>query len=245
LRRRLEALRRDFEKAADSFLEQARKEINERVRSSKGKTSIEVGSKFSADFRKEKENLLANLERALGLTPVPSNSPIESLTVGSRIELPTLGVSGEIVRMDEKKGKLQIVSSGKRITLDLVNVRRLLLESTQTEGTAATRLSTAAARKKAMLGKELDATVVSRMLTTAQQLDLHGHTKEEALPKLEKFISDAIYQDFDTVMVMHGVGSGALRAFVRDYLKRSEYVATCRDASTEEGGKGTTIVELK
>ena len=47
------------------------------------------------------------------------------------------------------------------------------------------------------------------------------------------------------MMIMHGVGSGKLRAFVRDYLMRSEHVKSFRDASTEEGGKGTTIVELK
>jgi len=247
LRKRMEALRRDFEAVADAFLAEARKEISQRLRSSKGRTGLEVGSRFSADFRKQKENLLANLEESLGLTPPSAGSPSANLTAGTYLQLPTLGIAGEVLRIDEKKDKLQVLSQGKRITLSLVEVRKLLLEAAQLkdarEGIPHTPEITA--RERAKLGSQLDASAVSRQLTTAHQLDLHGHTREEALPKLEKFISDAIYRDFDTVMIMHGVGTGALRAFVHDYLKRSEYVDSFRDASTQEGGKGTTIVDLK
>lgn len=247
LRRRLESLRRDFEEAADSFLEHARKEINERIRTGKRRTPLEVGSKFAADFRKQKQNLLVNLEQALGLTPASAASLVDELAAGAHLQLPSLGIAGKIVRIDEKKGKLQVLAHGKRITLDLVDVRKLLLEAVQIRGARTGILETpeAVSRERAKLGSQLDAGVASRQLTTAHQLDLHGHTKEEALPKLEKFISDAIYHDFDTVMIMHGVGSGALRAFIHDHLRRSEYVKAFRDASTEEGGKGTTIVELK
>ncbi len=79
----------------------------------------------------------------------------------------------------------------------------------------------------------------------AYQLDLHGHTTEEALPKLEKLVSDAILKDLDKVGIMHGVGTGVLKKFVREWLRSSRDIASFRDATAEEGGKGITVATLK
>jgi len=95
------------------------------------------------------------------------------------------------------------------------------------------------------LGAELDAENTGELFSTAQQLDLHGHTKEEALPKLEKFISDALLNNFDKVMIMHGIGTGALRSFIHGWLRQCNEVASFREALPAEGGKGITIAELK
>ena len=50
------------------------------------------------------------------------------------------------------------------------------------------------------------------------ELDLHGTRVEEALDRIDGFLSEATVAGLSSVRVMHGVGSGALRSAIREYL---------------------------
>lgn len=75
-------------------------------------------------------------------------------------------------------------------------------------------------------------------------LDLHGLRSEEAVEKLDKFISDALINGFDEVKVYHGIGTGKLAFAVREFLKSHPSVVSFGDASIYDGGFGATIVKL-
>ena len=49
----------------------------------------------------------------------------------------------------------------------------------------------------------------------------------------------------ETVHVLHGHGSGALKSAIREHLSRSPYVAKARGAQSHEGGDGVTVVTLR
>jgi DNA mismatch repair protein MutS2 len=66
----------------------------------------------------------------------------------------------------------------------------------------------------------------------------------EALPRLEEFLDRAVLDHQATVRVIHGMGTGALRRAVREFLSDSPYCASFTEASRAEGGGGATIVEL-
>lgn len=77
------------------------------------------------------------------------------------------------------------------------------------------------------------------------EIQLLGQTVEEALQTLDKYLDDAVLAGIATVRIVHGKGTGALRAAVSQYLKRDPRVKTFRLGTFGEGDSGVTIAELK
>ena len=76
------------------------------------------------------------------------------------------------------------------------------------------------------------------------QIDVRGKRAVEALPEIEKFLSDAVASNLYTLTILHGKGTGALRLAIGELLLNSHFVESYRDGLTEEGGTGVTIVSL-
>ena len=68
---------------------------------------------------------------------------------------------------------------------------------------------------------------------------------EEALDALDKFIDDALYASLDSVEVIHGYGTLALRNMVIDYAKSHKEIKGYRSGEEHEGGRGVTVITLK
>ena len=79
----------------------------------------------------------------------------------------------------------------------------------------------------------------------SKEIDLRGKNSEEALEQIERYLEDAHLANVDSVRIIHGKGTGALRLAVRNYLNGHYYVKSFRDGYLEEGGHGVTVVELK
>ena len=76
------------------------------------------------------------------------------------------------------------------------------------------------------------------------ELDLHGHTVDEALTKLNKYIYQSYMGGMIAVRINHGYGTGTLRRAVQKELKCNSLVNTIRSGGYGEGGEGVTIAEL-
>ena len=79
----------------------------------------------------------------------------------------------------------------------------------------------------------------------AAELDLRGMETLEAIPVLERYIDSAVMGKLETVTIIHGKGTGALRAAVQQTLKRNKFVKSFRLGRYGEGESGVTVVELK
>jgi DNA mismatch repair protein MutS2 len=89
-------------------------------------------------------------------------------------------------------------------------------------------------------------TNVSRGTRNAKtELDLRGQTSDEALLELDKFLDDARLGGLDRLTVIHGKGTGALRAAVHAHLKACPGVKSFRLGLYGEGETGVTIIEMK
>lgn len=77
------------------------------------------------------------------------------------------------------------------------------------------------------------------------EVNVRGMRVEEALRKVDKLIDEALIRGWDQVEIIHGIGTGALRRAIRDYLKGMPYVKEVRAAPQEKGGEGVTVVELR
>jgi DNA mismatch repair protein MutS2 len=77
------------------------------------------------------------------------------------------------------------------------------------------------------------------------EINLIGHTVDEATGELEKYLDRAFLAGLPRVRVIHGHGAGILRRGVREFLKSHPHVATIAEAPQNEGGQGATLVELR
>lgn len=95
-------------------------------------------------------------------------------------------------------------------------------------------------------------TIRKRKLNFSRNLDLRGMRVDEALEATIAYIDDAIMVAAGEVTILHGTGTGALKAIVRDYLatknrhlqRRGEPLLRFHDGDPDRGGAGLTIVEL-
>ncbi len=70
-------------------------------------------------------------------------------------------------------------------------------------------------------------------------------TTKEAVPVLRQTLKEFHYRGFSEVHIVHGKGTGKLRATVEAVLEQISYVESYRVGDTEEGGSGVTIALLK
>lgn len=81
-------------------------------------------------------------------------------------------------------------------------------------------------------------------INISNRLDLRGVRVEEALDELDVYLDKASLANLSPVTIIHGHGTGALKAAVRDYLSDSPYVAKFRPGESDEGGDGVSIVDI-
>lgn len=89
-------------------------------------------------------------------------------------------------------------------------------------------------------------TFQSRVTAAANtEIDLRGMMTDEAIPVLDRFIDGAVMSKLNVISIIHGKGTGALRAAVQQHLKRHPSVKSYRLGVYGEGEAGVTIAELK
>ena len=68
---------------------------------------------------------------------------------------------------------------------------------------------------------------------------------DEGVARLEKYLDDAMIAGLESVRVVHGKGTGALRKGIHEYLRRQSYVKSYKLAEFGEGDTGVTIVTFR
>jgi DNA mismatch repair protein MutS2 len=75
-------------------------------------------------------------------------------------------------------------------------------------------------------------------------LDLRGERVDAAFDRIDKFIDDSLLASREVICLLHGHGTGALRAAVREHVSAHPMVAKLRPGTPPEGGDGVTMVWL-
>jgi DNA mismatch repair protein MutS2 len=178
----------------------------------------------------------ADLERlpAAGAASTPEPVVPRTWRLGERARSLSGGWEGRIAAL-ERGGKRATLEAGSmRVTVD---VDDLVLTS---GGEAATgRGDPGDAPTTNAVALRLD-----RANSVASSLDLRGARVEEALEALTRYLDDAGLAGLGKVMIIHGLGTGALRDAVRAEAADHPLVRSLRPGQRGEGGDGATIVEL-
>ena len=77
------------------------------------------------------------------------------------------------------------------------------------------------------------------------EINVIGQTVHEAIPDVQAFIDSAVISNLEEVRIIHGVGTGKLRAGIHEFLRTHKNVAEFRLGRYGEGETGVTIVKIK
>ncbi|SRR5579884_749912 len=157
--------------------------------------------------------------------PEPAGGEPE-LAPGMEVLVPSLGVTGTILSIAD--GQAQVDVRGMRVQVRLDELRRA-------GGACAERRNEPRPREVTL---EREARYVPL------QLDVRGLTREEASGEVDRYIHDAFMAGLPQVRIVHGRGTGAVRAAVRDLLGGHPLVKQFTPGGPAEGGDGATVVEL-
>ncbi|HIY73965.1 MAG TPA: endonuclease MutS2, partial [Candidatus Intestinimonas merdavium] len=201
-------------------------ELNEmRRRQEKEADWLEQNQRRS-DLRRQ----LNEAEDALGSREeLPTPPPTRPAKVGDTVELVKMGTRASVISVN-KDGSLQLQAGILKITAKQEEVR--VVEDADGGKKQAVQIAQRAEHKLRALG-------------ASPEVDLRGMMTDEALLVLDRFLDSAVMGRLDTVTVIHGKGTGAVRKAVRDHLKRSKYVKSFRPGRFGEGEDGVTVVELR
>ena len=126
---------------------------------------------------------------------------------------------------------------------DIVAIRPAAIEPTvptaPSAGGVGVRFAPPSEAKTAVSADQIDA-----VRHDGNTCDLRGMRVEEALDAVAKFLDDHLYRGDDAVFLLHGHGTGALKAAVRDWLRTAVGVRRWRPAERGEGGDAFTVVEV-
>ena len=161
--------------------------------------------------------------------PIPK--PSRPIRAGDLVEIPDVKTPAEVVSVG-KDGTLQLKAGILKMKAKVDEVR--LIEDDE----RAARKKTPSVTIRQNADRALRA-------SAARELDIRGMETLEAESVVENFISAAVMGKLETVTIIHGKGTGALRKAVHDILRRNKAVKSFRLGVYGEGESGVTVVTLK
>lgn len=185
---------------------------------------------------KEAKQRLAGLEAQVQaqLTVGGETIPLDRLTVGDRVEVAGLGLVGTLLEEAKGKKRVKVRVGDREASVETAGLIGLV----HAEGEVPSPGKGLAQRRVSLPGG-------SGGLETSSVVDLRGQAADEALDQIVAALDRAALAGEPFLRIIHGHGTGRLKAVLRDYLKNSPYVASFRAGERSEGGDGVTVVTLR
>lgn len=244
-----EKLQKEREKLFTSAKAEARRIINERTAEAEEILS-EIEEIFARDSISEADLIKARTlknrlddkaydnEREEFSRPQYIPAKIEKLKAGDKVFVKNINQEGVVQSVRPQKNEAEVLCGNIRVRSKISDLSVLISERNAQND------------KKKPAGKRVsDRVQVSKNLTPkplpSLELNVIGMTVQEALPEVEAFIDGAVCANLEEVRIVHGVGTGKLRAGIQDYLKKHRNVEEFRLGKYGEGETGVTIVKIK
>ncbi len=202
-----------------------------------------LGRELEAQRSKLRDKLKDADEKLTVKTKGPSQpiSP-KKLKIGDGVKVLTMNLKGTVSTLPNARGDLYVQMG---ILRSLVNIKDLELLDEQDISGPSIPASSGKYDRKGRGGSGASGIKMNKSSTISPEVNLIGMTVDEALPVMEKYLDDAYLSHLSSVRVVHGRGTGALKAGVHKRLKQLKYVKEFRLGVFGEGDSGVTIVTFK
>jgi DNA mismatch repair protein MutS2 len=181
------------------------------------------------------EGELARLPAEEEAPPTPEPVERRRWRLGERARSRTGGWEGRIAALERGGKRATLEAGGMRVTVDVED-----LVPSVGDGASDRRANGAGSGTTS----NADEIRLDRARSIASSLDLRGARVDEALEALDRYLDDAALAGLDKVLIIHGMGTGAVRDAVRTAAAGHPMVKSMRPGQRGEGGDGATIVEF-
>lgn len=218
---------------AGSILREAKELADETMKNFRkfGKESISA-----ADMEKERERLRQKIKETSSANALPVQKQKKAykpgdFKLGESVKVLSMNLTGTVSSLPDSRGNLTVQMG---ILRSQVNISDLEIIDEPASYSAGSKKGTSRSKMK-----------MSKSLSVRPEINLLGKTVDEAVSELDKYLDDALLSHLNTVRIVHGKGTGALRKGIHEYLRRQKHVKSYRLAEFGEGDAGVTIVEFK
>ena len=259
LEKQKDAIMREARENARRLLAESRLEaedILDKLRKLEDVSDAAQRRKGAQELRGRLKSKLDGVESSLSFTLPPREGyvePPENLKIGDTVEIVNLNQRGVVLTAPDQNGNALVRAGIMSITAHVSNIR-VIDEQRAINREAANTLRAGGGSDgnpggagagiggaKAGLG----AGSALRNINARPEIDLRGMRLESAVAQVDRYLDDAALTGLNEVTIIHGKGTGALRAGVQDFLRGHPKAKSFRNGNYGEGDMGVTIVTLK
>lgn len=234
---RKETLIRKANEEAQMILREAKETADQTIKNiNKLAANSGVAKELEAERARLREQLNATDKKLTLKNTRTSHKTIspKTLKVGDGVKVLTMNLNGIVSSLPNAKGDLYVQMG---ILRSQVNIKDLeLLDEPAVTGPASDFKKGGSGSSKIKISKSSN---------ISAEVNLIGMTVDEAIPVLDKYLDDAYLAHLPQARIVHGRGTGALKAGVHKHLKRLKYIKEFRLGEFGEGDTGVTIVTFK
>lgn len=242
-----EKLRKSLEEKDEKIAEQRSKLIREAKEEARrllkdakeeadalAKELREISGGLSKEHLRRVEELRRKLKSSMDELQTPlledlyEVEPPKDLRLGDLVQIVHLNQKGNVVTLPDDKGDLMVQVGIMKISVNTSSLKKIEEKPSQ-------------AKRQGKGGRGFE----NKTMNAKTEIDLRGLNVEEAIAELDKYLDDASLANLKSVRIIHGIGTGALKAGLKPYFRNHPHVKAARDGAYGEGGMGVTVIELK
>lgn len=244
LKQELDRKQERLEERSEKIIKEANEKANAILREAKefADETMKQFRKFgkehfsAAEMEKERERLREKIAKTQSGVKLETKKPVKQhkpsdFHLGDDVKVHSLNLKGRVNSLPDAKGFLTIQMG---ILRSQIHISDLSIIEEPLTATDRQRQRTSTGKLK-----------MQKSMSVSTEINLLGKTVDEAIAELDKYLDDAYLSHISPVRIVHGKGTGALRAGIHQYLKRQKHVKEFHLAAFGEGDAGVTIVEFK
>ena len=158
----------------------------------------------------------------------------KTLKLGDGVRVLSMNLNGTVSSLPDAQGNVFVQMGILRSKVNISDLELLQENSVSGPGLEARRKGSGSSNIK-----------MSKSFGISPEINVLGMTVDEAVAQLDKYLDDAYIAHLPQVRIVHGKGTGALRAGIHKHLKRLKYIKEFRLGGFGEGDAGVTIVVFK
>ena len=222
------AIREKAREEARAFVQQTKHEMDALISELRQVKNIDTKAleraiQTSRDKLRESANKLTDTTE-----PNPSEGEIPASVIrGQTVRVVSLNNTATVLKPQDAKGQVQVQAGLIKVFVPLSDLRLIEQKKVPVRETTKPR------------------EIMTDIKTVKYELDLRGYLVDDAILEIDAFIDDCIRTGRSEFNIIHGKGTGALRAGVQNYLKTHPRVKSFRIGAYGEGDAGVTVVTLK